>query len=107
MGRAHQAASCDVVEEWHFGWLAYSVSCKLGSVQQDFGSALGLGQAVGELHRMLKLYPPGPVEDAIRKEAADLGIPITQYLAPFLKAIADKQLMLTPQLAPILPTPTR
>lgn len=41
---------------------------------------------------MIKCFPAAEVEDKIRKQAAELNMPITQYLAPFLKAIADGHL---------------
>jgi hypothetical protein len=53
---------------------------------------------------MLKVYTTPYIEDAIRKQASKLGVPYSHYLAPFLKAIADGQLLLTPQLAHALPT---
>ena len=56
---------------------------------------------------MLKISPPPAVEDAIRKQAAQLGVPISQYLAPFVKMVADGKLTLSPRLEPELPTPTR
>jgi hypothetical protein len=56
---------------------------------------------------MLKCSLPIKVEDKIRQQAALLGVPITQYLNPFLTLIAEGKLTLTPQLtaapsAPIL-----
>ncbi|MGI4736122.1 MAG: hypothetical protein ACRYG7_13175 [Janthinobacterium lividum] len=38
---------------------------------------------------MIKCTPATEVENKIRKQAAELNLPLTQYLAPFLKAIAD------------------
>jgi hypothetical protein len=45
---------------------------------------------------MIKCFPHPSVEDAIRKQASDLNVPLSQYLAPFLKAIADKTLIMVP-----------
>jgi hypothetical protein len=56
---------------------------------------------------MIKCSPPTEVEDNIRKQAAKLGVPLTQYLNPFLAMIAAGTLTLTPQLTPALPTPTK
>jgi hypothetical protein len=60
-----------------------------------------------ELRTMLKLSPPPAVEDAIRKQAAQMGVPISQYLAPFVKMIADGKLTLSPRLELELPAATR
>jgi hypothetical protein len=49
---------------------------------------------------MLKVFPATPTEDAIRKKAAKAGLPITQYLAPFLNAIADGSLVMVPHFPP-------
>ena len=56
---------------------------------------------------MLKCSPPTKVEDKIRQQAAALGVPITQYLNPFLALIAEGTLKLTPQLLAALPTPSQ
>ncbi len=53
---------------------------------------------------MLKVYCAPYIEDTIRKQASQLGVPYSHYLALFLKAIADGQLTLTPQLVPAQPT---
>jgi hypothetical protein len=45
---------------------------------------------------MIKLSPATPIEEKIRKQAADLNVPITQYLAPFLQAIAEGWLVMVP-----------
>jgi hypothetical protein len=56
---------------------------------------------------MLKCTLPTEVEDKIRKQAAKLGVPITNYLNPFLSMIADGTLTLVPQMTPQLPAPTK
>jgi hypothetical protein len=56
---------------------------------------------------MIKCFPTTEVEDKIRKQAADLNVPLTQYLAPFLKAIADGQLKLLPTMTLATPAPTK
>jgi hypothetical protein len=45
---------------------------------------------------MLKVYSAPSIEDAIRKQAALLGVPYSHYLAPFLQAIADGRLTMVP-----------
>ena len=45
---------------------------------------------------MIKVFPASAVEEKIRKQAADLNLPLTHYLAPFLKAIADGTLVMVP-----------
>lgn len=52
---------------------------------------------------MIKCFPATEVEDKIRKQAADLNMPITHYLAPFLKAIADGNLTMVPHFPPPAP----
>lgn len=76
-------------------------------MQQKSGPPLAHYGPSAELRGMLKIFPPQAVEDAIRKQAAQLGVPITQYLAPFVKAVADGTLTLSPRLEPEQPTPTR
>lgn len=49
---------------------------------------------------MLKVFPQPTTEDQIRKKAAKAGVPITQYLAPFLNAIADGTLVMVPHFPP-------
>jgi hypothetical protein len=49
---------------------------------------------------MIKCYPAAEVEDKIRKQAADQNVPITQYLAPFLQAIAEGRLTMVPHFPP-------
>jgi hypothetical protein len=49
---------------------------------------------------MIKCFPATEVEDKIRKQAADLNIPLTHYLAPFLKAIADGELRMVVHFPP-------
>jgi hypothetical protein len=56
---------------------------------------------------MLKLTPPPAIEDAIRKQASQMGVPISQYLAPFVKMIAEGKLTLSPRLELEPPAATR
>jgi hypothetical protein len=49
---------------------------------------------------MIKCTPATEVEDKIRKQAAALNLPLTHYLAPFLKAIADGTLTMVPHFPP-------
>lgn len=49
---------------------------------------------------MIKCYPSAAVEEAIRKQAADVNLPLTQFLAPFLQAIAEKRLTMVPHFPP-------
>ena len=57
---------------------------------------------------MLKASPPAHVENAIRKQAAAQGVPISQYLAPFLHAIAEGRITLVPALgAPTVSAPAK
>jgi hypothetical protein len=49
---------------------------------------------------MLKATSTPEIENKIRKQAQDLNLPITQYLAPFLKAIADGTLVMVPHFPP-------
>jgi hypothetical protein len=55
---------------------------------------------------MIKCFPATEVEDKIRKQAAELNVPLTQYLVPFLKAIADGQLTLSPTMTLVSSRPT-
>jgi hypothetical protein len=46
---------------------------------------------------MLKANPPSEVEEKIRKLASAAGVPVTQFLNPFLKEIAEGRIMMVPQ----------
>lgn len=56
---------------------------------------------------MIKGFSATEVEDKTRKQAADLNLPITHYLAPFLKAIADGKLTMVPHFPPQVAGPQR
>jgi hypothetical protein len=53
---------------------------------------------------MIKCFPAQEVEDKIRKQAAELNVPLTHYLAPFLKAIAEGRLTMEPNFPAQHPT---
>lgn len=46
---------------------------------------------------MLKAEPPADVEQKIRSLAAKAGLPITQFLNPFLTEIAEGRIKMVPQ----------
>jgi hypothetical protein len=46
---------------------------------------------------MLKAEPPADVEQKIRTLAAKAGLPITQFLNPFLTEIAEGRIKMVPQ----------
>ena len=46
---------------------------------------------------MLKANPTSAVEAKIRKLAADAGVPVTQFLNPFLTEIAEGRIKMVPQ----------
>lgn len=43
---------------------------------------------------MLKATPPQDVEDKIRRLAHKAGVPVTQFLTPFLTEIAEGRLVM-------------
>ncbi|MBO2010851.1 hypothetical protein [Hymenobacter negativus] len=54
---------------------------------------------------MLKVYCASKIEEDIRKLAAEQGVPYSHLLAPFLKAIADRTLVMVPHFPPPKPQP--
>lgn len=46
---------------------------------------------------MLKANPPSEVEEKIRKLASAAGVPVTQFLNPFLTEIAEGRIKMVPQ----------
>lgn len=46
---------------------------------------------------MLKANPKAAVESKIRQLAADAGVPVTQFLNPFLTEIAEGRIKMVPQ----------
>ena len=52
---------------------------------------------------MLKVYCAAKIEEQIRKQAAEAGVPYSHYLAPFLQAVANKSLVMTPHFPPPQP----
>jgi hypothetical protein len=48
----------------------------------------------------LKLNPAETIADEIRKQASALGISVNAYMAPYLNAIATKQLVMVPHFPP-------
>ena len=46
---------------------------------------------------MLKANPPTQVEVKIRQMAAAAGVPVTQFLNPFLQEIAEGRIKMVPQ----------
>ncbi|KUG06884.1 hypothetical protein [Solirubrum puertoriconensis] len=51
----------------------------------------------------LKLNPAESIADEIRKQAASLGISVNAYMAPYLNAIARKELVMVPHFPPPSP----
>jgi hypothetical protein len=48
----------------------------------------------------LKLNPAESIADAIRKQASEMGISVNAYMAPYLDAIAKKNLIMVPHFPP-------
>lgn len=56
---------------------------------------------------MLKVYCADKIESEIRKQATEAGVPYSHYLAPFLQAIAKKELVMVPHFPPPTQQPTK
>ena len=56
---------------------------------------------------MLKVYCAAKIEASIRKKAAEMGVPYSHFLAPFLQAIANDTLTMVVHFPPPPPSNRR